>query len=94
MRCHAENKIEVRVFIDDEDPSFSYTAHRAESDWTFIDGGTAIGVTIEIGRKGGRSTEAHWFFADPVKIAEYKRMKDLLYDASVPLEDFHLERAA
>jgi len=94
MRCHAENKIEVRVFIDDEDPSFSYIAHRVESDWTFIDGGTAIGVTIEIGRKGGRSTEAHWFFADPVKIAEYKRMKELLYDASVPLEDFHLERAA
>jgi hypothetical protein len=89
MRSHASNNIEVRVFIDDAGPKFSYAAHRVESDWTFIDGGTAIGQTVEIGRRAPGLTEAHWYFADPAKIAEQTRLKRILYDASVPLDDIH-----
>jgi len=58
-------------------------------DWTFIDSGTAIGQTVEIGRRAPGLTEAHWYFADPAKIAEHTRLKRILYDASVPLDDIH-----
>lgn len=89
MQDHANNNVEVRVFIDDA-AEFSYAPDRTERDWTMIDGGVAIGVTKNM----GKIYEAHWFFRDLGKVDEYLRLKDNLYHSSLPLQKIMIKSAA
>lgn len=73
MRRHEDAGVRVLVYIDREDPGFSFSPD-VSRDFTIIDDGRAIGVTVSY----GRALQAEWYFDDNARKGRFRDIRESL----------------
>lgn len=84
MRKHAnQGRIEVRVYIETEDPVFKFPTDISR-DFTVVDRGETIGISVSY---GSDDLEAQWYFRDQNRIARFAQIERSLRAGSRSLSE-------
>jgi hypothetical protein len=76
--------IKVRLYFDEEDKTFNFPPD-VSRDFTVIDKGEAIGITVSFGEG---STAAVWYIKDQNKRQRFLHICEALERGSIPFRDF------
>jgi hypothetical protein len=83
FQSHDAANIEVRIYLDREDPAFFFPPD-VGADWTIIDRGDAVAVT----RQMGEIYEAQWYFKDSGQAGRFRVFEERIRRGSITLQDW------